>query len=568
MSSPMPSADNDYLVGPETRLDVATLNAIFGSIADRLRAQEAQVADYEAAIEQLTANGLTMIAENVAPQLADARAQLIALQAAAEVLADEIAFIRAGGIDAVNVKIAPIAGFEHNNAQGAFVAMAEQAENISQLRANVDGLAEYVGEPPISLQALLESRNQAGGFAGLDGSGKLAPAVVPASIAFSAGDIRRSLVNPGAGWLALDGSKYLRSAYPAIAAQVGAPFSGATQRGLGGPSGDTSIVSAVQTANYILVTTTGNKVYRIPRSATSGGAAFVECLGTALAGNSASYMRLFKTSTGRVFVTRGTTTSVNGSYRYTDDEGATWSASYVFPFSSAVNYVINAIEQVAAKTYLLLSNGAMYVSTSYTTPWTYVSSMQSGYVRIGDIIYHAQGANISALDLVSGGPSVLFGTIAGESLTAAAYHRGALHLFGATVNGRAPVYRMSIASSKWTKVGEIEVPSGYEIRSASGVVSAGGATTLLVGMRGTASPYYLRVVAFDDNLTMLARLGDFQTPTNSSIAQAPDVVGDVLTWHPGDGGAGFATLAKYELDINVDTEFRLPVLPDHYVRAA
>lgn len=130
MSSIQPTPSNDYTWLRETRLDPETLNSVFGSIASRLKAQEAKVADYEAAIAQLTEFGLAVISESVGPALAAAREELSELQEQAALLADEIAFIRAGGVDAANVFLAAIPGLDATRVQAAIAELLVKIEAL------------------------------------------------------------------------------------------------------------------------------------------------------------------------------------------------------------------------------------------------------------------------------------------------------------------------------------------------------------------------------------------------------------------------------------------------------
>lgn len=141
MSSIQPTPSNDYTWLRETRLDPETLNSVFGSIASRLKAQEAKVADYEGAIQQLTDLGLSTIADNLAPAIEASRQQLAALEAQAALLADEIATIRAGVVDATSVVVAPIPGLAATRAQAA---IAELLGRINAADEDLDAAVEAI----------------------------------------------------------------------------------------------------------------------------------------------------------------------------------------------------------------------------------------------------------------------------------------------------------------------------------------------------------------------------------------------------------------------------------------
>lgn len=150
MPSTPPSASNGYRFAFDTRLDVATLNTIFTSLHERLQAQEAQVADYQAAIDQLTEAGLSMIAENVGPQLEAARQQLVDLEVFANQLSDDVGSIR----DQALQQIADLATQIDNT-----LADAEQA------------IQAAIG--------LLGERDQPNGFAGVGEDGKIPASLLP-----------------------------------------------------------------------------------------------------------------------------------------------------------------------------------------------------------------------------------------------------------------------------------------------------------------------------------------------------------------------------------------------------
>lgn len=84
-----PTPATAYAVTPTMEMSAALFNLVFGSIHARLVAREDLEADFEALIAEGTSAALTMIQQNVAPQLAELEADI---QAALE----EIAFITEG----------------------------------------------------------------------------------------------------------------------------------------------------------------------------------------------------------------------------------------------------------------------------------------------------------------------------------------------------------------------------------------------------------------------------------------------------------------------------------------
>ena len=115
MPSIQPTPSNDYLFQSETPLDPDTLNSVFGSISARLKVQEAQIVDWQAAVDNLNNLGLQVIAENLEPQLQAARDQIDLLRSQADAVEDQIALLISAGIYATGVTLTPIAGFNSGN---------------------------------------------------------------------------------------------------------------------------------------------------------------------------------------------------------------------------------------------------------------------------------------------------------------------------------------------------------------------------------------------------------------------------------------------------------------------
>lgn len=66
-----PSPENGYAVDSTMEMSATLFNLVFGSIHDRLAAREVLEADFEALIADGTSAALTMIQENIAPQIVD-----------------------------------------------------------------------------------------------------------------------------------------------------------------------------------------------------------------------------------------------------------------------------------------------------------------------------------------------------------------------------------------------------------------------------------------------------------------------------------------------------------------
>ncbi len=100
MPSPQPSRSNNYQGNLDTRLDVATWNAVLADIAARLAGMEGVTADFEGLIATGTGQALSVIEANVGPQLAALSAQVAALAAAAATAQDVVEQINSGSIPA------------------------------------------------------------------------------------------------------------------------------------------------------------------------------------------------------------------------------------------------------------------------------------------------------------------------------------------------------------------------------------------------------------------------------------------------------------------------------------
>lgn len=141
MPSIQPTPSNDYLISSDTKLDPPTLNAILGSVSTRLKAQEALVVDYQAAIDTLNTLGLQVIAENLGPQLVLAQDQLNELQQQAELINDYLAPLLNGVIASSSVSVATIAGLTATNVQAA---IAELLTKITANETAISGLATSI----------------------------------------------------------------------------------------------------------------------------------------------------------------------------------------------------------------------------------------------------------------------------------------------------------------------------------------------------------------------------------------------------------------------------------------
>lgn len=133
----LPSADADYAAPPDMRLGRAEWDAAMTSIGQRLRAMEALAIDYQAAVDQLTAQALAVITDSISAEITAQRAGLDALAADMQAVADAYADLVAGNVQAADVAVSEIAGLAAANVQAALAGLRAQ---IVALGAALDAL--------------------------------------------------------------------------------------------------------------------------------------------------------------------------------------------------------------------------------------------------------------------------------------------------------------------------------------------------------------------------------------------------------------------------------------------
>jgi hypothetical protein len=138
MTATLPTPDNDYQAPLSMQLSRAVWDAVFGSVGERLRTLEARNADYEEVVGDLQTQALAVISATITDEINARREDLDALAADAEALADEIAAIRAGGIDAISVSVSPIVGLAAATAQAALAELLGKIQDEVTARATAD----------------------------------------------------------------------------------------------------------------------------------------------------------------------------------------------------------------------------------------------------------------------------------------------------------------------------------------------------------------------------------------------------------------------------------------------
>lgn len=143
--STVPSSQTNYLFETDTELSPATFNGVFGSIADRLGAQEGLALDYQSAIDQLSTLGLQVISETLAPSLNAARDQVDELQALTSSVTEEVQILLDTGIAAENVIVADVAGLEASTAQDAFSEIIAIVKSAVSKTNRITARSYYLG---------------------------------------------------------------------------------------------------------------------------------------------------------------------------------------------------------------------------------------------------------------------------------------------------------------------------------------------------------------------------------------------------------------------------------------
>lgn len=382
------------------------------------------------------------------------------------------------------------------------------------------------------------------------------------------GNIVHAAAAPDATYLPLDGSKYLRSAYPEIAPLFAAMPRGATVTKLTNPAG-VGLCKCVVAGNFLLSHETGEsgRIYRAPVSTPTGGADFVEV--TSVPGN---YIKtVLKASTGRVLALSHPTVGVTGQYRYSDDDGATWSALYTISARAMteayalLHYPDHNVMMLATGSGLLRIEGnipaASYVAGSETVRGavayrdaSYGFNTGGGLFRYDVatgvfvlswrfVIFHGNAGRLAVLN-----DELVATYTAGTELTA-------VRLSGNRAGKVFARCDMIISQTYTSSASQVDVAA---------VEAAGSRELLAVQLRATnGSGSYEHQLALIDGdgevLFVVLEVNGVSQP-GGSITSANGVLGISSNSSGAD---------KYRVipDTNAATEFRLPNRPNHYIKA-
>lgn len=129
----LPTASDGYIVVAGHKISIELWNAVLPFIHARIVVLETTAATTLAAVvDSITTDALALVADSVAPNLAQIQTELDAMNALLALAEDRLAVISAGGVVAGNVTVQPIVGLTATNAQAAFA-------EIMALLADLDG---------------------------------------------------------------------------------------------------------------------------------------------------------------------------------------------------------------------------------------------------------------------------------------------------------------------------------------------------------------------------------------------------------------------------------------------
>lgn len=387
------------------------------------------------------------------------------------------------------------------------------------------------------------------------------------SVRLKNGSVLRCAQNPGAGWLTLDGSKYLRSAYPEVSPMFpGAPltFSAST---LTRPTATTSTQDAVVSANYIFVIGNDWGVYRAPKATVSGGADFT--LQLAMAG-AAGTANLVKTETGRIYAIAAANVSTVGKYYFTDNEGTSWQGPY--SIDGTYNMGSGQVRAIfdEGNQRLICTDAGLFRVENNASPVTQVAQNFQHFVRIGGYLYGFYSNQIYRYDIAAKTGSNVYSTSTHlPGSTALTKWKGGL-LFGyidfnaSTGVGELKLFHWAL-SGKLSPLPARTLYLSYAnnavyLRWLKTLTAADGSETVIADVNhSNGSGTYSHVAyVLAENFEAQALLAGSPSSTSNVISCA----GDVLVKFVNN------QIYKAVADTNMDTEFRLPNMPDHYIKVA
>lgn len=209
MPSLLPSRSNNYQVTVLFQISSEVWNAAVPDIAERLTAVEDVVQQgYTVAQEAGTAMAEAIIRDSIAPQVADVNATIADFETRLSLAQDQLAALQNGGVEAVNVPLAPY---------GLFVAGTDAQEAFELISDYLDDYGAGIDELQTGKMEK-SARGAANGVAPLGADQKVPDANIQGDT-LRVGEIFYSATQtPPPKALKADGAKYLKSAYPELAA--------------------------------------------------------------------------------------------------------------------------------------------------------------------------------------------------------------------------------------------------------------------------------------------------------------------------------------------------------------
>lgn len=221
MSLLLPSPSNGYAVTVNFKISDAVWNAAIPHLAGRVEELEDIVAaGYTAAQEAGTAMAEAIIQDAVAPQIADITETIAGFQTSLALAEDQLAALQNGGVEAVNVPLAPYGLFgPGTDAQEAFALTSDYLQSIYSGIDNSPVFSFSFGDQ-LALTFATEAQAKAGTNIVFPVNA-LGVAQHVVERRNKVGEVIFSKASPGPEYLLAKRGVYLKSAYPALAAALG-----------------------------------------------------------------------------------------------------------------------------------------------------------------------------------------------------------------------------------------------------------------------------------------------------------------------------------------------------------
>lgn len=426
------------------------------------------------------------------------------------------------------------------------------------------GKADLVsGKVPLTQLSISSDEDaEAGTGTGLMDATKTAKAIAAQALnTLPVGTIIQAMEHPGEGWLALDGSKYLRSAYPEIEGLFGVPLVANSSTII------TNRPQAVVSGGYLISLSTAgdDKIYRAPVTATTIGE-FSEV--HTIPGSSGN-IRLTASKEGRVYALRAYTSTSSYLVR-SDDHGETWETIATFIPSTGFSTLSYLDVFEVGESIILCSDQRIFRLSGGAITATSMGGSYYPCVELDGLIYfvNASNATINAYDpatatmVTSLRRTIPLGANAGDAvqifkyrgdLAIARFDGQHLQAYSVPANGRSHllthVYLYNLSYNYYfTNLYSIDA------QDKGGVIEA-----IFLAKNNTANRTIGVSIDVDSGVITTLDLGYYE----GTFARKATRSGNVMVLPI----ASESHLAKVVLDTDSDTEFRVPNRPNHYIKA-